>query len=331
MNSDSQLGLEPVFARRSQLIMNSKENQSPINVGVDTGKHQLDIYIRPLAIYFTVSNNDEGIKKAIKEIKKHNPERVVIEATGRLEHEFVLACSTANLPFVVANPVHVKRFAGAIGQLAKTDKMDAMLIAHYSEKIKPPLSTLKPEKMRLMSDLLSRRRQLTAIQTMEKNRLKIMPNTITGLINPILTAIKNQLEKTDKKLLKLIETCSEYKTKNDIVQSMPGVGNVVAFSLLSNMPELGYLTNKQAAALVGVAPINRESGRYKGQRKIRGGRPQLRSVMFMAMMSAMQAYQRLLEAGKPKKVAIIACLRKMVVILNSMVRDGAHWNPEINK
>ncbi len=165
-----------------------------------------------------------------------------------------------------------------------------------------------------------------------------MPNTITGLINPILTAIKNQLEKTDKKLLKLIESCSEYKAKNDIIQSMPGVGNVVAFSLLSNMPELGYLTNKQAAALVGVAPINRESGRYKGQRKIRGGRPQIRSVMFMAMMSAMQcnpvfkqAYQRLLTAGKPKKVAIIACLRKMVVILNSMVRDGAHWNPETNK
>ena len=316
--------------------MNSKNNQSEINIGVDTGKHQLDIYIRPLDIYFSVTNDEKGIKESIKIIKQHKPTRIIIEATGRLEHAFIMACSQNKLPFVIANPVHVRRFAGAIGQLAKTDPLDAQLIAHFGEAVKPQLSQLKPDVLRHMSDLLSRRRQLMTMQTMEKNRLQIMPKEISGFIKPILTTIKNQILKTDQKLLKLIESCDEYKTKNDIIQSMPGVGNVVAFSLLSNMPELGYITNKQAAALVGVAPINKESGIYQGKRKIRGGRHQIRTVMYMAMMSAMQCnpvfkrmYQRLLADGKPKKTAIIACVRKMIVILNSMVRDGVYWNPEM--
>jgi len=316
--------------------MNKHNDQQEVNIGVDTGKHQLDIYIRPLDIFFSVTNDHNGIKDAIAQIRKHHPSRIIIEATGRLEHEFIMACSKAKLPFAVANPAHIKKFAGAIGRLAKTDKLDAQLIAHYGEVIKPSFSQIKPETMRLMSDLLSRRRQLITLQTMEKNRLQIMPKEITGLIKPILTSIKKQIAKVDEKLLKLIQTSDEYKTKNDIIQSMPGVGNVVAISLLSNMPELGFLTNKQAAALVGVAPVNRESGIYQGQRRIKGGRHQIRTVMFMAMMSAMQCnpvfkstYQRLVAAGKPKKVAIIACVRKMIVILNSMVRDGTKWDPEM--
>ena len=170
--------------------MNTATNQS-INVGVDAGKHQLDIYIRPLDIFFTVSNDDDGIKKAIRQIKNHRPDRIVIEATGRLEMTFVLACAKANLPFVIANPIHIKRFAGAIGQKAKTDKLDAKLIAHCSEAIKPNLSTLKPENMRLMSDLVARRNQLLSMQTMEKNRLQILPKNLTSTIKPMLTALKN--------------------------------------------------------------------------------------------------------------------------------------------
>jgi transposase len=317
--------------------MNSLNNQNEINVGVDTGKTQLDIYIRPLDIYFTVSNDEKGIKKAVKEIKKHKPTRIVIEATGRLEQAFIIACANEKLPFVVANPVRIKKFAGSIGQLAKTDKLDAKLIAYYSDAIKPDLSTLKPETLRKMSDLLSRRCQLMEMRTMEKNRLQSLPKSLESTITPMLTVINNQLTKIDNKMAKLIEQCDEYKVKNDIIQSVPGVGNVVAFSLLSNMPELGYISNKEAAALVGVAPINRESGRFKGKRMIRGGRHQIRTAMFMSMMSAMQCnpvfkttYQRLVAAGKPKKIAIIACVRKMVVILNSMVRDGVYWDPKMN-
>lgn len=316
--------------------MNDNNNQNEINVGVDTGKKQLDIHIRPLDIFFTVSNDNDGIKTAIKQIRKHDVTRVIIEATGRLEQPFIIACAAANIPFVVANPVNIKRFAGAIGQKAKTDKLDAKLIAFYGEAIKPALSTIKPEQMRLMSDLLSRRRQLMEMQTMEKNRSQIMPKTIHASIKPILTALKNQLQKIDFSLQKLIEDCVEYKTKNDILQSVPGVGNVVAFNLLCDMPELGYVNNKEAASLVGVAPFNRESGSYQGKRMIRGGRSKIRTAMYMAMMSAIQCnpkfkaiYQKMVAAGKPKKVAIIACIRKLVIILNSMVRDGVMWDSKI--
>jgi transposase len=211
--------------------MNSTINQNEINVGVDTGKEQLDMYIRPLDIYFTVSNDEKGIKKALKEIKKHDVTRIIIEATGRLEYEFSLACKV-NLPIVIVNPAHIRKFAGALGQLAKTDKLDAQLIAHYGEAMKPPLSALKPELMEDMSDLLARRRQLLRMQTMEKNRTKTMHKSIASSIKPILTALKNQLAKIDAKLEKLFDDCDE----------------------------------------------------YKGKRRIRGGRYQVRTVMFMAMM-----------------------------------------------
>lgn len=312
--------------------MNTNTLQN-INVGVDTGKSQLDIYIRPLDIYFTVPNTDKGISDAIKTIKKHKPQRVVIEATGRLEMPFILACDKAKLPYVIANPLRIKKFAGAIGQRAKNDRLDAALIAHYAEKVQPELTQLKSENIRLMSDLVTRRNQLLTMQTMERNRLQILPKNISSTISPILTALKNQIEKVETKIAKLIDSCPEYQAKNTILQSMPGVGKILAASLISNVPELGFITNKQAASLIGVAPITRESGRYKGKRVIQGGRAQVRTVMYMAMMSAIQCnpifkatYERLLATGKPKKVAIVACMRKMVVILNSMLRDGVTWD-----
>ncbi|MCE9777441.1 IS110 family transposase [Shewanella algae] len=315
--------------------MNTNTLQN-INIGVDTGKSQLDIYIRPLDVFFTVPNNEKGIKQALATIKKHNPQRIVIEATGRLEMPFVLACTEAKLPIVRANPVHIKRFAGAIGRRAKNDRLDAQLIAHYGEAIKPDLTVIKAKNIRLMSDLVIRRNQLLAMQTMEKNRIQILPKHLHSTMTPILTAIKNQVSKIENKLVKLIEDCPEYQTKNTLLQSVPGIGNIAAASIISNVPELGYITNKQAASLIGVAPITRESGRYKGKRVIQGGRAQVRTVLYMAMMSAMQCnpvfkdtYARLLEAGKPKKVAIIACVRKMVVILNSMLRDGIMWDQNI--
>lgn len=311
--------------------MNSKTNQN-INVGVDTGKFQLDIYIRPIGHFFSVTNDDKGIKEAVKQLKKYQLERIVIEATGRLEMPFIMACAESKLPFVIANPIHVKRFAGAIGQRAKTDKLDAQLIAHYGEAIKPPLSTLKPDIMRSMSDLVARRNQLLAMQTMEKNRLQILPKELAMTIKPVLTAFKIQIEKIEAKIVKLIESCPDYQAKNTILQSMKGIGKIAAASIISNLPELGYINSKQASALVGVAPMNKESGRFKGMRKIQGGRHQVRTVLYMAMMSAIQSnpifketYQRLVAAGKPKKVAIIACVRKMVVTLNSMLRDGVMW------
>lgn len=317
--------------------MNTNTLQN-INVGVDTGKTQLDIYIRPLDIYFNVTNDEKGIKQAIRTIAKYHPERIVIEATGRLEMPFILACENANLPYVIANPLHIKKFSGALGNKAKNDRLDAALIAHYAEAIKPKLTQLKSENIRLMSDLVTRRNQLLSIQTMEKIRLQILPRTLASSIKPILTALKNQITKVENRIEKLIETCPDYQAKNEILQSVPGIGKIAAASLISNVPELGYITNKQAASLIGVAPITRESGSFKGKRMINGGRMQVRTVLYMAMMSAMQCnpvfketYQRLLAAGKPKKVALIACVRKMVVILNSMLRDGCMWNTDSAK
>jgi len=196
------MGLEPALARWKQHIMNTLNSQkeisntNEINVGVDTGKHQLDIHIRPLDISFSVSNDNSGIKEACKVIKKHKPARMVIEATGRLEHAFVLACIDKALPICVINPAHIRKFAGAIGLLAKTDGLDAQLIAHYGEAVKPRLTTLKPENMQLMSDLLARRLQLIKMQTMEKNRLGILPKSLHSVIKPILTAIKTLKLKT---------------------------------------------------------------------------------------------------------------------------------------
>jgi transposase len=326
-------------------MMSTQNSQSKINIGVDTGKYQLDIHLRPLDIDFTVSNDEEGVKKAIQLIKQHTTTakqtftpHLIIEATGRLHHRLIEACGKAKLPFSVVNPARIRKFAAAIGQWAKTDKLDARLIAHYGDALKPALSCLKPDKLQKISDFLARRRQLVTMQTMEKNRLQGMPPSLSSFIKPILTAFKNQITKLDKILLKLIDQCDEYKQKKTILQSVPGIGNIVTFSLLSDMPELGKISNKEAAALIGVAPINRESGLYKGKRTIRGGRSSIRTVMFMAMMSAIQfnpvikaTYERLLAVGKAKKVALIACLRKMIVILNSMVKNGTQWNENFAK
>lgn len=307
-------------------------NTQNINVGVDVGKSQLDIHVRPLGISFTLENSQDGIKQAIKLLRKHAPQRIVVEATGRLEMPFILACADANLPFVIANPVQIRRFAGAIGQRAKNDRLDAVLIANYAETIQPKITQIKAKNIRLMSELVILRNQLMNMQTMEKNRLQIMPKELHATIKVMLITMKKLITKIEEKLITLIEDCPEYQEKNEILQSVPGIGNIAAASIISNVPELGYITNKQAASLIGVAPITKESGRYKGKRVTQGGRAKVRTVLYMAMMSTIQCnpifkatYQRLVACGKPKKVAIIACVRKMVVVLNTLLKNGTHW------
>jgi transposase len=307
-----------------------------INVGVDTGKAQLDIFVRPMGDYFTVPNNSTGIREAVHKLRKYSPTRVVIEATGRLEQAFALACVEHDLPIVVMNPVAVRRFAGAIGRIAKTDKIDAQLIAHFGEAIAPEPTRIQPENIRQISDLLARRRQLMEMSTMEKNRIQILPKALHKSIKAVLKTIRQQLDAIDVQLDTLIETTDDWKEKNDILQSVPGVGKVMAYTLLSDLPELGQLNHKEIAALVGLAPYNKESGKQRGLQRIRGGRSQIRTVMFMAMMSTIQCnpkfkafYEKLKAAGKRPKVALVACMRKMIVVLNSMIRNGTRWNENI--
>ena len=312
------------------------KNIQEINVGIDTSKTQLDIFIRPVGEFFSVENTTQGIKEALKRIKSHKPTRIIIEATGRLELPFACAASKANLPIVVANALHVHRFAASTGQLAKTDKLDAKMIAHYGEALKPRLTEIKADNIQRISDLLVRRSQLVDIRTMEKNRYSIMNNEIKRSNQRLIKQLQKEVDWVEEMLDKLIEDTPDWSRTLAILLSVKGVGKVLAYTLLSDLPELGQLSRKEVAALVGVAPMNRESGAYRGKRRIRGGRARIRTVLFMAMMSTIQSnakfkreYDALVTKGKPKKVAIVACMRKMITILNTMVKNDEVWDEKL--
>jgi len=307
-----------------------------INVGIDTGKTQLDIYVRPLDQSFSVANTAEGIRDAIRQLKQVKPTRIVIEATGRLNLPFVLAAHKAKLPVCVINPARIRHFAGAAGKLAKTDPLDAWVMAWFAAALKPEPTAPKPKSTRLISDLLARRSQLLDMATMEKNRLSILPKPLHASLNRHLKLLQTEVKKIEALLDKHIDQNPEWQAKRDLLMSVNGVGKVLTYTLLSDLPELGQLNRKEIAALVGVAPMNKESGNYKGKRRIRGGRANVRKVLFMAIMSAMQSnpklkrqYNALKDAGKSPKVAMVACMRKLITILNQMVKTGQHWNPEL--
>ena len=309
------------------------QDHNQINVGIDTGQAMLDVYVRPLGEFQSFDNNPEGIRTAIRFIRKFKPDRVLIEATGRLEMAFFCAAHKVGLPVCVCNPIQVRRFAQSMGRLAKTDKLDSQDIAYYGETAKPDPTDLKPEKLRLLSDLLAVRSQCLDMSTMQKNRLQRMPKTVHKPIRNILKAIAKEIASIDQQLDKIVAEIPHYQERVDQLTSVKAVGKVLAYTLLSELPELGQLNRKEIAALVGVAPINRDSGKHKGKRKIRGGRHKIRTVLFVSMLSAIQChptikpmYQRLVAAGKPKKVAIVACMRKQLIILNTMVRNGTMWD-----
>jgi transposase len=308
-------------------------NQNEINIGIDTSQPRLDIHVRPQAVFQSFENNPEGIQSAIRFIKPFKPTRVLIEATGRLEVAFFCAAHKAGLPVCVCNPIQVRKFAQATGRMAKTDKLDAQDIAHFGEALKPALTDLKPAKLRLLSDLLAVRCQCLDMSTMQKNRLQRMPKTVHQPIRNILKKITQEITSIDQQLDKLIAEIPQWQDKVNQLTSAKCVGKVLAYTLLSELPELGHLNRKQIAALVGIAPMNRDSGRHKGKRYIRGGRHKVRTVLFVTMMSAIQChpklkpmYERLVAAGKPKKVAIVACMRKQLTILNTMVKNGTYWD-----
>ncbi len=308
-------------------------DHSEINIGIDTSQALLDVYVRPKGSSRSFENNPKGIKAAIVFIRPFKPTRVLIEATGRLEIDFFCAAHKAGLPVCVCNPIQVRQFAYATGRLAKTDQLDAQDIAHFGEALKPSLTDLKPKKLRLLSDLLTVRSQCLEMSTMQMNRLKRMPKAVHRPILNVLKTITRELKKIDQQLDRLMADIPQWQDKVDQLTSAKGVGKVLAYTLLSELPELGQLNRKQIAALVGVAPMNRDSGRYQGKRSIRGGRHKVRTVLFVSMLSAIQChpkikpmYERLVAAGKPKKVAIVACMRKQLTILNTMVKNGTYWD-----
>jgi len=307
-----------------------------INVGIDVGKAQLDIHLHEPDLYCSVQNNPEGIARALKWLDQYPIKRIVIEATGRYEQRFVEAALDHRLPVIVINPLLIRRYAGAIGQLAKTDQIDCWLIAQYAAVIQPLVRKHKSKNIIRIKDLLARRRQVIEMTTMEKNRYQIMPSFLKADIKRLIEHLQSQRLKLDKQIEQQVEREDSWRHKRDILQSMPGVGPVVVSTLLGDLPELGQLNNKQIAALTGVAPYNRDSGKLRGKRRIRGGRACVRTTLFMAVLSAVQHnpvikafYQRLVAAGKHKKVALTACIRKMITMLNAMIRDNKMWQTNI--
>ena len=312
--------------------------QTEINIGIDTSQSRLDFYVRPIGEEFSCENTKEGIKPLIQQLKSIKPERVLIEATGRLESTFVEMAHQAKLPLVICNATQVRQFAKATGRIAKTDRLDAADIAHFGEALKPRLSVVKPKKMQQISDLIAVRRQLLDMSTMQKNRLKRMPVSVHAPIRAVLKSIEKEIAAIDRKLDKLVSEVPEWRDKRDRLLSAKGVGRVVAYTLLSELPELGQLNRKEIAALVGIAPMNKDSGSYEGKRVIRGGRAKVRTALFMSIMTAIQhhptlkpMYEKLIQNGKPKKLAMIACMRKQLTILNAMMKNGTYWNEEYSR
>ena len=307
-------------------------------VGIDVSKKRLDVAVRPEGRRWEVGNDEKSIRLLVSSLKDLPPELIIAEATGGLEIPLVSALAEAGLPIVVANPRQVRDFAKAVGQLAKTDKIDAGVLAHFGEALRPEVRPIKSRQVKELSALVSRRRQLVDMLTMEKNRLASAPKEVRRDITAHIAWLQKRLKDVDGKLSQTVKSCPAWREKDEIMRSVPGVGPVFSTSLLANVPELGKLNRRQIASLIGVAPLNRDSGQHSGTRIVWGGRANVRSVLYMATVAAMRSnpviksfYQRLIGAGKKFKVAITACMRKLLTILNAMVKSGTMWQLKLER
>ena len=313
------------------MATNIKSNNR-VNIGVDVGKFKLDFFVYERDLHWQVDNTPQGIKDSLRRICRFKVERLVLESTGRYGLALVDAAFNKALPVVIVQPLLVRRFAGALNQLAKTDKIDAAVIAEFGAKVKPEVSKSQGKNIRIIRDLIARRRQLIDLMIMEKNRRQVMGKNLEASHTRMLKCIKKEILWVENRLDTAIEKETSWSEKRRVLLTVPGVGDTMVYTLLAELPELGTLSNKQVASLVGLAPINRDSGRMRGKRRIFGGRGTIRKVMYMAMLSAIQCnpimkdfYHSLVNQGKHKKVALVACMRKMITILNAMVRDEAEW------
>lgn len=301
-------------------------------VGIDVAKAELVIAIRPSGDRWTVANDEAGIQTLLKRLRRHTPALVVLEATGGYERAAVAALAAARLPLVVANPRQVRDFARATGQLAKTDRIDADTLALFAERVRPNPRALPDEAARALDALLTRRRQVLEMLIAERNRLEHALPAVRRGITQHIRWLERQLHDVDRDLDDSIQGSPVWRAKENLLRSAPGVGPVLSRTLIGELPELGTLPRKQIAALVGVAPLARDSGTLKGKRLVWGGRAPVRAALYMAALVGTRCnpvirafYRRLLAAGKPKKVALTACMRKLLTILNAMMRTNTMW------
>jgi transposase len=304
-------------------------------IGIDVSKDHLDIAIRPIKDQFRLSNTDEGVDALIQQLRPLKPCLIVMEATGRY-HQLVLSrLLAAGLPAVAINPRQARDFARAIGRLAKTDAIDADVLAEFADKIRPELRSIADEATQELEAICTRRRQLVSMLSAEKNRLHTAAKRIRSEIQKHIHWLEKQVSQLEKDLDKRIRSSPAWREKDDLLRSCKGIGPITTHTVLSCLPELGTLSGRQIAALVGVAPFNDDTGRHKGPRHVRGGRLDVRAVLYMATLAAIRHNQiirdfhrRLVATGKAKKVAITACMRKLLTILNAMLRDKKPWQPD---
>ena len=309
--------------------------QESVYVGIDVSKNHVDVAVRPTGQTWTISNDESGIRELVSRLKALDPAIVVLESTGGLELPSVAALAAAALPVAIVNPRQVRDFARATGTLAKTDALDAIALAHFADAVRPVVRPLKDAETQVLSSLVARRHQVVSIVVAEKNRLRSAITAVRPRIEAHIAWLEQELSDIDEGLRQTLRSSPEWREKDDILRSVPGVGEQLSLALLSQLPELGTLNRREVAALVGVAPFNRDSGTLRGKRQIWGGRARLRAVLYMGAMVASRFnpvirdfYQRLLAAGKPKKVALTACMRKLLVILNAMLKSRSHWSAE---
>ncbi len=315
----------------------SKNHQLQLKwVGIDVCQKYLDVYVRPIGNVLRVTNNECGIAQLVQSLAQIKPELIVIEATGGMEILAAVELTQAGLAVAIINPRQARDFAKATGQLAKTDAIDAKILAHFAEAIRPQVRALAEEEARHLKDLVQRRRQISEMITAEKNRLRGKTEQIQADIGEHIEWLQQRLQEIEAQLKDVIAVNQDWQQKLELLTSVPGIGQVVATTLIASLPELGKLSHKSLSYLVGVAPLNRDSGKFRGKRSIWGGRASVRCVLYMATLVAVRFnpviqafYQRLLDKGKLKKVAITACMHKLLIVLNAMVNKGQPWQPQI--
>lgn len=302
-------------------------------IGIDVAKDRLDVHVRPSNEAFAVTRDDAGLAALLEKLAPLEPYLVVVEATGGFEQTVAAALVSGGMPLAVVNPRQIRDFARATGQLAKTDALDAKAIARFAEAVRPEPRPVPDAQARALGELVARRRQIIAMMTAERNRRRqLSSQRLIKSVDRLLAVLQKELGDLEQEVGEGIRGTPAWRERDELLRSVPGIGDAVARTLIADLPELGRLDRKQIAALVGLAPLNRDSGKWRGKRTTWGGRAKVRSALYMAALVASRHnpvlkafYQRLLSFGKPKKLALTAVMRKLLTILNAMVRDNKRW------
>jgi transposase len=305
-------------------------------VGIDVAQETLEIAVRPTGEGWQVANDEVAFGALVDRLKELAPTLIVLEATGGIQLPVVGALAAAGLPVIAMNPRQVRDFAKATGKLAKTDRIDAEVLAHFADAIRPEVRPLPDAATRELATLVARRRQLLEMRVAEQNRSRGVPPRIRTQIREHVAWLNRCLAELDRDLGQLVRSSPVWRERVDLLRSAPGVGPVLSATMLADLPELGTLNHKQIAALVGLAPLNQDSGKKHGKRVVWGGRASVRGALYMATLVATRHnplisafYQRLLATHKPKKLALTACMHKLLTILNAMVKNNTHWSPPV--